>query len=132
MSNNHSNEFYIKKYNQIHDYATIKGLNFPFKNLREFKSTWEAIKADGVKNVDRAIKYGIQYNTDYKTALAEYRAIKEINPDVKLKSLKEMTTTEFANEHKDLLIQMYHTKRAEGMTGDAAGKFISTYWFGSE
>lgn len=43
-----------------------------------------------------------------------------------------MKTKEFAEQYKDKLIEMYHTKRAEGLTGDQAGAFISTYWFGSE
>lgn len=133
MVNKHTEEFYMKKFMETRAYAENKGISFPFRNVREFKSTWDAIRADGVKNVDKAIKYGLQYSTDYKTALAEYKALKQNGIDnVKLKSLKEMTTTEFAEQNKDTLMNMYHTKRAEGMTGDQAGAFISTYWFGSE
>lgn len=133
MKNKHSNEFYVKKYMEIKEYADKKGISFPYKSVREFQSDWNAIRADGVKNVDRAIKYGLQYSTDYKTALAEYKALKQSGIDtVKLKTLKEMKTREFAEEYSDQLSQMYHTKRAEGMTGDQAGAFISTYWFGSE
>ena len=37
--NNHSQEFYNKKFNEIKQYAQDKGVTFPFKSVREFEST---------------------------------------------------------------------------------------------
>lgn len=132
MKNNHTEEFYMKKYKELKQFADDKNITFPYKNIREFKSTWNALREDGIKNVDKAMKYGLQYETGYKTALAEYRVAKELGIDVKLKELKQMTTTDFAERNQSKIMQMYHDKRAEGLTGDQAGAFISTYWFGSE
>ena len=39
MKNNHTEEFYIKKYKELQQYATDKDIVFPYKNIREFKST---------------------------------------------------------------------------------------------
>lgn len=130
--NNHSAAFYEKKFNEIRNYATNKGLQFPFRNVREFESSWNALKEDGVKQIDRSIKYGLEYNTDYKTALAEYKIAKELGLDYTFKGIKKLTTTEFAEQNQDAIMDLYNRKRDEGMTGSEAGSFISTYWFGSK
>lgn len=130
--NNHSQEFYNKKFNEIKQYAQDKGVDFPFKSVREFESTWNALKEDGVKQIDRSIKYNLQYNTDYKTALAEYRVSKELGLDYTFRGLKKLTTTEFAEQNQDAIMDLYNAKKNEGMTAAQAGAFISTYWFGSE
>lgn len=130
--NSHSQEFWNKKYNEIREYANDKGITFPFKSVREFESTWNALKEDGVKQIDRTIKYSLQYNTDYKTALAEYKVSKELGLDYTFRGLKKLTTTEFAEQNQDRIMELYNTKKEEGMSAAQAGAFISTYWFGSE
>ena len=37
MKNNHTEEFYIKKYREIKNFAKEKGVDFPYKHIREFK-----------------------------------------------------------------------------------------------
>ena len=130
--NSHSQEFYIKKFKEIEQFARDKGITFPFKSVREFESTWNALKEDGVKQIDRTIKYSLQYNTDYKTALAEYRVSRELGLDYSFKGLKKLTTTEFAEQNQDAIMELYNAKKEEGMTASQAGAFISAYWFGSE
>lgn len=130
--NSHSQEFWNKKYNEIREFAEEKGVEFPFKSKREFISTWNALKEDGVKQIDRSIKYSLQYSTDYKTALAEYRVSKELGLDYTFRGLKKLTTTEFAEQNQDRIMDLYNTKKEEGMSASEAGAFISTYWFGSE
>lgn len=130
--NSHSQEFYDKKFREIKQYAEDKGIEFPFKSKREFISTWNALKEDGVKQIDRSIKYSLQYSTDYKTALAEYRVSKELGLDYTFRGLKKLTTTEFAEQNQDRIMDLYNTKKEEGMSAAQAGAFISTYWFGSE
>lgn len=130
--NSHSQEFYDKKFKELKQYAEDKGIEFPFKSKREFISNWNALKEDGVKQIDRAIKYGMQYSTDYKTALAEYRVSKELGLDYTFRGLKKLTTTEFAEQNQDRIMDLYNTKKNEGMSAAQAGAFISTYWFGSE
>lgn len=130
--NNHSQEFYIKKFQETKLYAERKGLDFPFRSVREFESTWNALRVDGVKQIDRTIKYGLEYSTDYKTALAEYKVAKELGLDYTFKGIKKLTTTEFAEQNQDAIMNLYNRKREEGMTASQAGAFISTYWFGSK
>ena len=130
--NSHSQEFWNKKYNEIREYANSKGITFPFKSVREFESTWNALKEDGIKQIDRSIKYSLQYSTDYKTALAEYKVSKELGLDYTFRGLKKLTTTEFAEQNQDRIMELYNTKKEEGMSAAQAGAFISTYWFGSE
>lgn len=130
--NSHSQEFYDKKFKEIKQFAEDKGIDFPFKSRREFISTWNALKEDGIKQIDRTIKYSLQYNTDYKTALAEYKVSKELGLDYTFRGLKKLTTTEFAEQNQDRIMDLYNAKKEEGMSAAQAGAFISTYWFGSE
>lgn len=129
----HSDSFWLKRYNDVKAFTQKKGITFPFKSVREFISDYRAIKADGVKNVMKEIKYSLQYQTSYKTALAEKRALKEANVQApSFKELKTISTQEFAEKYKDELITNYHSLKAQGMSSVNAREFISNYWFGSK
>lgn len=130
--NVHSNAFYKKKYVELKQFAKSKGIKAPWRSIREFKSEWAAHQADGVHDITSKMKYDMQYDTGYKTALAELKAAKSAGiKDVKLKDLQKMTTTDFAEAHRNELDAMYRSAKAKGMTGKEAGAYISNYWFGS-
>ena len=88
----------------------------------------------GVDNIERALKYDLKYETGYKTALGEHKALKEL--DIKnrpsFKEMKQMSTREFAERYEVDIMTMYNQKKSEGLSPIEAGKFISQYWFGSE
>ena len=130
----HSQEFYDKKYAEMQRYAEDKGITFPFRNERQFISKWEEYKIDGVKNIDKTMKYDMQYETSYKTALSLYQEAKEHGfEDIKLKDVKKLSTYDFLKEHPEIadrLDEIYHEQAAK-IGPEGAASFISTYWFGS-
>lgn len=81
----HTSEFWANKWREIKSWAKDKGINIrdTFKSKRAFQSVWLATAMEmemesnrGGGNVMKEIKYGLQYDTAYVTALAEYRMIK--------------------------------------------------------
>lgn len=127
----HSQEFYQKKFNELQAYATAKGLPFPFRSVRALQSTWIANQEAGTKNIDKTIKYNMQYSMNFKSALSAYKMAKKYKKQMKLEDIKKLTTTEFAqmfqpeieNEYKNIL---------KTTTAKKAGEFISQNWFGSK
>ena len=128
----HTDKYYQERYKKIKIYAKQKGIKNPYRSWRDFKSDYLEVLSTGEKKVMNTIKYNLQYNTSYKTALAAYQAAREEGKNYTLKEIKMMTTTEFARENKDLIMKMYKEKMAEGKKAGEAGDFISNYWFGSE
>ena len=134
----HTDKFYKKKYKDYLKYAKKEGILWQAKasapDLTSFKETYDAYREMGVDNIDRALKYDLKYETGYKTALSEVKALKEL--DLKnrptFKELKEMSTREFAERYETDIMMMYNQKKLEGLSPVEAGKFISQYWFGSE
>lgn len=128
----HSNEFYKNRYQKLKDYARSKGIRNPYRSWRDFKSDYLEVLSTGEKKVMNTIKYNLQYNTSYKTALVAYQSAKKAGKNYTFKEIKMMTTIEFARENKDLIMKTYKEKMAEGKKAGEAGEFISNYWFGSE
>ncbi len=90
------------------------------------QSDYIAIKEEGVTNITGEMKYGMKYQTHYKTARAERSMLKGLDVnDVKLQDLKEMSTTEFAERYEKEIMQSYKTYRAQGMTAKEAGALVS-------
>ena len=133
IKNNHSKAFWTKKYKEIKQFARDNGVPFPFKNKNEFISDWEALRADGVKDVTKEIKYSMKYQTSYKTALAEKQALEKLDIRApKFAELKKMSTKDFAKKYETELANEYRSLKAEGATGKEAAEYISSYWFGSK
>lgn len=129
----HSRYFWNKKYKEIKQYARDQGVAFPYKSKREFISDWESLRRDGIKDVDREMKYSLKYQTSFKTALAEKRALNTADIKApKFSELKKMSTKDFAEKYSKALEDNYKELKASGKTGKEAAEFISTYWFGSE
>lgn len=132
MKYNHSKSFYKKRYKQFVRELRMKGIESPFRNLDSFVSEYEELKEVGVQNIKRQMIYDTQYNTQYKTALAEYKVSKDLGIDISFNKLKKMTTQEFADIHKDSIMKMYDKLIDSGMNSIQAGMYISQYWFGSK
>jgi hypothetical protein len=129
----HSEKYFEQKYAELQQYAEAKNIEFPYWNIEEFKSDYMDVLGQGSKNVMKDIKYNMQYETSYKTALAEKRALKEeLDIDVKLQDLQIMSTREFADNHLDELEAAYDKLRASGKSPLGAKLAISRYWFGSD
>ena len=67
----HTAEFWQRKWNELKSYAKSRGVNVKnaIRSKREFISDWMALSMDpGVKDIMREIKYGLEYDTPYKTA----------------------------------------------------------------
>lgn len=135
----HSAAFWDRKYKELRRYARDKAIEFPFTSQREFISDWMAIsqETEGNKSgeVLKEMKYGLQYATRYKVALAERRALIDAGvPDEDLPSfreLKTMSTREFAEKNKDTLMKRYNELK-KTMRPEQAAEELSAEWFGSE
>lgn len=128
----HTLEFYKKKYRELQDFADLKGIESPYRNIDEFISDYQDVALSS-KNVMKDMKYNLQYETSYKTALAELRTLREIGDDsTKLKELKQMSTRDFAEQHRDQIMADYNVFKKNVGSSSAAKAMISTYWFGSE
>lgn len=132
MKYKHNKKFYTSRYKEFINKIEKQGYKNPFHNKDEFISEWLYLKEEGVKNVMGRLVYDTKYQTNYKTALAEYRISKDLGLKLSLKEVKEMTTTQFAELHKDNINKMYDYLINSGMTGEQAGNYIGQYWFGSE
>ena len=75
----HTKKFYKKKYKDYLNYARKEGLTYQAKasapDLKSFEEVYDAYREMGVENIDRALKYDLRYETGYKTALGEYKAL---------------------------------------------------------
>ena len=76
--------------------------------------------------------YGSKYGTNYKTAVAEHKALKSVGIEVKLEDLKLITTQDFADAYSAQLSKGYRDLRAKGIAGKDAALIISQMWFGSK
>lgn len=134
MKIKHTRKFFRDKFIEIKNYCKRKGVIFPFNSMDDLEATWERMREEGIKNIDKEIKYNVRYGTNYKSALKEYQRIKElgIEDNLKFKDIKTMTTTEFAEIYEGQIMDMYKQKKSEGMSGKDAGEFLSTFWFGSD
>lgn len=134
----HSAVFWDRKYKELRRYASEKGIEFPFTSQREFISDWMAISQESDNKsgeVLKEMKYGLQYATRYKVALAEKRALIDAGvPEddlPSLRNLKTMSTREFAERNKDTLMARYNELKKTMSASDAADA-LSAEWFGSE
>lgn len=125
--NRHNTDFYVEKYREITNYALDKGLEVPYRNLTEFISEYEAVRASGSKRVMAELKYYTQHETSYKTARAMLAKAREFGSDLKLEDLKDMSTREFAELYYDQIkAEMKGFK-----TSSAAAMYIGRTWYGS-
>lgn len=133
MKIKHTKKFYRDKFIEIKNYCKRKGVIFPFSSVDDLEATWDTLKEEGIKNIDKTIKYNVRYGTNYKSALKEYQRIKElgIEDNLKFKDIKTMTTTEFAEIYESQIMTMYRQKKTEGMSPKDAGEYLSWFWFGS-
>lgn len=134
----HSAAFWDRKYKDLRRYARERGIEFPFTSQREFISDWMAISQESDNKsgeILKEMKYGLQYATKYKVALAERRALIDAGvPDDDLPSfrdLKTMSTRDFAERNKDALMKRYNELK-KTMKPDEAADVLSAEWFGSE
>lgn len=85
----HTSEFWANKWREIKSWAKDKGIDIreTFKSKRAFQSVWLAtameMESDKGGNIMKEIKYGLQYDTAYVTALTEYRMIKNLQAKAK-------------------------------------------------
>lgn len=128
----HTIDFFKRKFAELNDFATSKGIMFPYANLDEFISDYKDVSLSS-KNVMKDMKYNLQYETSYKTALSELRVIRELgDTETKLVELKRMGTREFAELHKDDIMFDYEVFKKYSGSAKGALAMISRYWFGSE
>lgn len=128
---NHSWEFWNDSYKAYK--KEVKKIGGFVLTKAAYKSAYNALKAEGSKNVKKDIVYASKYGTKYNTALAEYRSLKNIGfKDVKLEEFKLMTTQDFAATYRGQLEAAYRDLRASGVSGADAKLLISAQWFGSK
>ena len=130
---NHSKIFYIEKYSQYKNMAEYYGGSNQFRNLNEFISKYNELKAKNEKRIVEQLAYQSVYSTDYKTALAQYKLLKKVDPNatVRLKELKIMNSAEFAAKYTNELKDAYRSYKNQGNSAKEAGALRSQYWFGS-
>lgn len=130
---NHSKIFYIEKYSQYKNMVEYYGGSNQFRDLNEFVSSYNSLKNANEKRIVDKLAYSSVYATDYKTALAEYRMLKKIDPNatVRFKELKTMNTVAFATKYQNEIMHEYRSYMKQGKSAKEAGALISQYWFGS-
>lgn len=126
----HTMEYFEKKYQEIRQYATDKGLEQPYHDLYSFISDYEYMRLHGVKNITKEMKYYAQYEVSYDTARAMLSKAREFGGSEKFKELKGMTTREFAEKYLNELKAAQ--QEAKDMYGDAYAGYIGVMWFGSD
>lgn len=95
--------------------------------LRAFESTYNRVKQERTDtNIMRQMKYEIEYKTDYKTAKAAKDAIGD--PDIKLRDLKKMSTTDIVDKYYDEAKDQFKNSKSEA----DIGRFLAMNWFDSE
>lgn len=132
MKYKHSAKFYDNKYAKYQAEMAKQGLTPVSKGA--FISTYESLANDTKKpskNPMKDIIYSAKYQTSYKSAVAEKKALEKIGIKVKLEDLKTITTQDFANQYASELARAYRDLRASGKTGKEAALLISQQWFGS-
>lgn len=130
MKYKHTKKFYDIRY-KIYKREVAKIGGFAL-NKNEFISGYNALSGES-KNVMKDLVYGSKYGTNYKTALAEHRALRSVGiKGVKLEELKLITTQDFAESYATQLSAAYRDLRSQGVTGKDAATIISQQWFGSK
>ena len=129
----HSDIFYAEKYLQYKKKVMEYGGSSQFRDRNEFISTYNAMREDKEERIVDKLAYSSVYGTNYKTALAEYKMLKKMNPNttVRLKELKTMNTEAFATKYYNEIMDEYRSYMKQGKSAGEAGKLISQYWFGS-
>ena len=117
--NQHTDEFYRKRYNEYKEWCRDKGLTNPFTSQNAFESAWDTYREEGSKNPLRQMKYDTQFETQIDTARAELEFLKASNlgENVKLKDLKLMSTSEFYNMYKEEIEAYRRDIKSAGYTG---------------
>lgn len=126
----HTKEYFKEKYREVIEYTMDKGIENPYHSLDQFIQDYEYLRESGSKNVMKDIKYYTQYEVSYNTARAMLQQARDFGGDEKFKTLKGMTTREFAARYIDELKDAQ--KEARAMYGDAYSVYIGVMWFGSE
>lgn len=129
MKSQHSKSFYDTRYAEYKKRVKASGGFVLSRN--SFESAYEALQGT-TKNVMKDLVYSAKYGTNYKTALAEFRALKSVGIKSSFKDLKLMTTQDFADTYVAELNKGYRDLRAQGITGKDAATIISQQWFGSK
>ena len=130
---NHSKIFYKEKFTKYKNIVEYYGGSSQFRNLNEFISSYNSLKDDNEKRIVEQLAYQTFYSTDYKTALAEYKMLKKMDPNitVRFKELKTMDTAAFATKYQNEIMHAYRSYMKQGKSAKEAGELISQYWFGS-
>lgn len=129
MTYKHSAKFYNEKYNTYRkEVLRIGGTPL---NKNTFISAYESLQTE-TKTVMKDLIYSSKYGTSYKTALAEYQALKRVGLTESLKDLKLMTTQDFAAAYSAQLAKAYKDAIRAGATSSGAALLISQQWFGSK
>lgn len=160
----HSAEFWARKYSETKAWLRSRGIE-PSEKIRsmdEFISLYSAAAMDEAKSDNphtmRKVKYLLLYKTDYKTAIAELKFVREqekmaeeryyedmtqwyqdgeVGPKpekpkrMSFEELKNMSTVEFAELHKEEIKKRYYELRNQGLKGKEAQILISAELFGS-
>lgn len=129
----HSDIFYAEKYLQYKKKVMEYGGSSQFKDRNEFISTYNTMREDKEKRIIDKLAYASVYGTDYKTALAQYRLLKKLDPKatVRLKELKIMDSEAFAIKYSNELKDAYRSYKNQGNSAKEASALLSQYWFGS-
>lgn len=130
---NHSKIFYKEKFSKYKNIVEYYGGSSLFRNLNEFISSYNSLKAKDEKRIVEQLAYQTIYSTDYKTALAQYKLLKQLDPNatVRLKELKTMNTEAFAIKYNNELKDAYRSYMKQGNSSKEAKALVSQYWFGS-
>lgn len=133
MKYKHDKKFWTSKRRDYNRWAKKNGLQGIYDNT-QMEALWDRVKATGAKDVMKAIKYYSKYQTNYNTALAHYKKLKEegLQGDLKFKDIKKLGTRELAERVQTRISQNYRELKESGLSGKEAAEYISIYWFGSE
>lgn len=75
----HTAAFWQTKWNEVKRYAASHDIKNPIKSKNEFISIWMTISQEGeTDDIMREIKYGLRYDTSYKTAKAMRQKAREL------------------------------------------------------
>jgi hypothetical protein len=130
MKYKHSKEFWNEKYRNYK--SRVRAIGGTALTKDNFKSAYDALAGEGNKQIMRDLVYGSKYSTKYATAVAEHRMLKSAGIEVKLKELKMMETSDFADRYQSELLAAYRDMKSKGITGKDAKLLISQQWFGSK
>lgn len=125
-------EFYDNKYDTLVEWAKKKKIKLPWDNVEAFTETYLDYRRKGSKNPLKSMEYNLQYNTDYKTVMAERAWLRANDKEViSLKELKTMSTQDFYDKFKDDIEEYRKEAKAQGANSYIANKMISNFFFGS-